>query len=128
MLLDSYKKMDVYDKDLARMIPKSLNLAPTDPECKGIANELRQIYFGGNVLDKEVLNDFVNLHSDYHFGVGLHISAELYARNQSRAPVYLYDFQHDGKLNQFKKAVGMRLQLDNLKGVSHGDDIFYLFR
>lgn len=128
MLLDSYKKLDLYDSDLARMIPTSLNLQSNSPECEKIASEMRDIYFCGQPLNKHLLDNFINLHSDYHFGIGLHMSAELYARKQSNAPVYLYDFQHDGKMNHFKKIVEMRLQIDNIKGACHCDEIFYLFR
>lgn len=128
MLLDSYKKLDLYEKDLARMIPASLNVQPNSPECEPIANEMRNRYFSGQPLNKDKLNDFINLHSDYHFGIGLHMSAELYARKQSNSSAFLYDFQHDGKMNHFKKIVEMRLQINGLKGAAHCDEVFYLFR
>lgn len=128
MLWLTFSKLDIFNTDLTRMIPKSLNLAPMDPECDRIADEMRQIYFGNKLVSKDELNGFVDLQSDYQFGIGLHISAELYARKQPRAAVYLYEFQHDGEFNRFKQRVAKRYKINNLKGAAHADDLCYLFR
>lgn len=78
------KKLQQLDKDLARMIPKSINLSVDDPLCQFVANEIRQFYFNGKTLSSDNANELADVMSDYHFVIGSHLTAELHARYQSR--------------------------------------------
>lgn len=84
MLADAYKKLDVYEKDLARMIPKSINLQPDDPKCLEVAEEMRQFYFNGERISTGNLSGMCKLQGDYHFVLGCHLAAELNARYEEK--------------------------------------------
>lgn len=86
-LLDVYKKFDLYDKDLAKMIPRSLNVpneSSSDPEAIKIGELIRDFYFDGQKLSKTVLNKMSKLETDYHFAIGAHLTAEVHATRQPR--------------------------------------------
>lgn len=78
------KKLELYDNDLARLIPKSVNLAPNDERCKLVANRLRQFYFGGSRICDGNLNRFADLYTDTYFSLFTYLAAELHARYQNR--------------------------------------------
>lgn len=133
MLADVYKKLDIYNKDLARMIPTSINLAnekPGNPQCIQLADEIKKFYFNSENLSAENLTDLAKLQSDYHFILGAQLTAELHAKYQQSSPMYFYRFSCDSELNLFKKLMLRSLEFaetDKLIGACHGDDIFYLF-
>lgn len=78
------KKLELYDNDLERLIPKSVDLAPDDQRCKSLANRLRQFYFNGNRISAETLEGFADLYTDTYFSLFTYLSAELHARYQNR--------------------------------------------
>lgn len=84
MLSDTYKKLHVIDQDLARMIPRYVNLEPNDPRCLQVADEMRQLYFTDNKISMENLSEMGKLQTDYHFAIGTHMAAELHARNEEK--------------------------------------------
>lgn len=86
MLIDQVKnkKLDQVDNDLARLIPKSVNLAPDDERCKKLANRMRDFYFNGRKICHDTLNELVDLNTDYHFAILAYLGAELHARYQNR--------------------------------------------
>lgn len=151
MLPDVVKKLLLYDRDLARMIPKSLNLAPDDPRCRTVADEMRRFYFNGNQVTKENLTEMVKLQTDYYFSLGSQMSAELHARHEERyaiaisfhfacpilicsficrAPLFFYRFAVDQELNLFKKLSPNKIDIGegkHLDGACHVDEIYYLF-
>lgn len=86
MLLDALKskKFDQFEGDLARMIPRSVDLAVDDDRCNILANRIRQFYLHGKALSQETLDDFVDLNTDYHFTIFAHLAAELHSKYQNR--------------------------------------------
>lgn len=78
------KKLELYDNDLARLIPKSVDLEPDDERCKSLANRLRQFYFDGNRVCADTLEGFADLYTDTYFSLFTYLSAELHARHQHR--------------------------------------------
>lgn len=86
MLIDALKskKIDQFDEDLARLIPKSVNLAPDDHRCIAVANRMRQFYLSGKKLGKNTLDNFVDLLTDYHFTILAYLGAELHSKYQKR--------------------------------------------
>lgn len=78
------KKLELYDNDLARLIPKSVDLAPDDERCKLLANRLRQFYFNGNRICDDTLNGFADLYTDTYFSLFTYLAAELHARYRNR--------------------------------------------
>lgn len=86
MVLDvlKNKKFELYDKDLARFIPRSIDLDVNDPRCQQLANEMREFYFNGRNLTNKTIKELVHLMTDYHFAMCVHLCAELYALYQHR--------------------------------------------
>lgn len=86
MLIDAVKnkKLDQFDNDLARLIPRTINLAVDDERCKQLANKMREFYFSGKKICHDTLDDLVDLFTDYHFTIFSYLAAELHARYQNR--------------------------------------------
>lgn len=86
-LLEIYRKLDVYDKDLAKMIPRSLNApneSASEPESKKLAELIRKFYFDGQRVSKKSLSEMSKLETDYHFAIGAHLYAEIHSRRQPK--------------------------------------------
>lgn len=86
MLIDAVKnkKLNEIENDLARLIPKSVNLATDDERCKHLANRIRDFYFKGKTVSLDTVDELVDLNTDYHFAILAHLTAELHARYQNR--------------------------------------------
>lgn len=86
-LFDIHRKLDAYDKDLGRMIPRSLNVSnetSSELESQELAASIRKFYFDGQRISDQVLSEMANLQTDYHFAVGAHLYAEMHSRRQSK--------------------------------------------
>lgn len=91
MLLDIYgKKVDIINKDLARLIPRSINVHPNDPKCLELADEIRKNYFKNKEINNDMLPELNNLNTDYHFGIGSQIAAEIHSRKQHKYSIPIY--------------------------------------
>lgn len=87
ILIDLFKKFDMYDKDIAKMIPRSLNIpneSPSEPESLKLGESIRKFYFDGQKLTAKVLKEMSKLQTDYHFAIGSHIYAEMHSRKQPK--------------------------------------------
>ncbi|KAJ6636708.1 Juvenile hormone esterase [Pseudolycoriella hygida] len=130
-LIETCKKIDLYDKDLARMIPRSLNVpneSPSETEAQKVAELIRTFYFNGQPITDKLLNEMCRLQSDYHFVIGAHLYAEMHSRRQPNSPLYFYRFAYVGKLNLLKRLLILRLKvLETVRGACHCDEVFYLF-
>lgn len=78
------KELDQIDNDLARLIPKSVNLASDDERCMYLAKRMKQFYFNGNKISNDTVEELVDLNTDYHFSIFSYLAAELHARYQNR--------------------------------------------
>lgn len=85
-LADIYKKLAVYDKDLAKMIPRSLNVPNESPglESQKLAELIRKFYFDGQTISDKLLREMSKLQTDYHFAIGAHLYAEIHSRRQPK--------------------------------------------
>nr|XP_023023272.1 esterase B1-like isoform X1 [Leptinotarsa decemlineata] len=72
--------------------------------------------------EKNAYNPYM-LHSDYYFVAGIIGSAKLHARTSNHL-VYLYRVTLETGLNVMKRL----FKVENLPGVSHGDELGYLFK
>lgn len=77
-------KYELFDKDLARYIPKTIDLVMDDPKCEAIADNIRQFYFSGRKVSDESKFELSKLIGDYHFNMELQFLAETYARRQHK--------------------------------------------
>nr|XP_062131801.1 esterase B1 [Drosophila sulfurigaster albostrigata] len=124
MLVNARRKLELYNEDLARVVPRNLVEKPEAPEALEAANDMRQFYFNGQALTKERLNNLVDVFTDYHFNIDLQHAAEIHASCQSTAPLYFYRFDYVGQRNMYK----VMFQAQKLNGASHADELFYLFQ
>lgn len=86
-LLDIYKKLDVYEKDLAKMIPRSLNVpndSSSEIEAQQLAETIRKFYFDGQTISDKLLSEMSQLQTDYHFALGAHLYAEMHSKRQPK--------------------------------------------
>lgn len=124
MILNGRRKLELFDKDLARLVPRNLVENPEAPEAQEAAEDIRQFYFNGQRLSMENLDNFVDLFSDYHFNIDLHYASEIIAKSKRTAPLYFYRFDYVGDRNMYKKL----FQANKLRGASHADELCYLFQ
>lgn len=85
MMLDAaFKHIEKYEKDLARMIPRSLDVPLDQADSLSTADAIRDLYFNGRTIDKASIKEMTALQTDYHFGIHSVMTAELHARIQHR--------------------------------------------
>ncbi|XP_016946853.1 esterase B1 [Drosophila biarmipes] len=118
------QKLEAYEDDLARMVPRNLVVDPQAPEAQKAATDIRAFFFNGQRLSKENMDNLVDLFSDYHFSMDLQHAAEIHASCQTQSPLYFYRLDYVGGRNMYKKI----FQNEELRGVAHADDICYLFQ
>lgn len=86
-LFDIYRKINLYEEDLAKMIPRSLNVpneSSSERESQELAELIRRFYFDGRKVSNELLNEMSKLQTDYHFAVGAQLYAEMHSRRQPK--------------------------------------------
>ncbi|XP_034652469.1 esterase B1 [Drosophila subobscura] len=117
-------KLEDYEEDLARTVPRDLVPDPQAPEAQQAAADIRKFYFNGQTLTMQHLNSMVDLFSDYHFSMDMQRAAEIHVNSQTQSPLYFYRLDYVGGRNIYKKI----FQNEDLRGVAHADDICYLFQ
>lgn len=91
-------------------------------EERKVNEELKQFYFGKDVISRKSLMNLSDLYTDYHFEMSILLEAEIMARSVD-APIYNYYFTYSGGRNMVKYHFGFK----NEDGACHGDDILYMF-
>lgn len=85
MLLEgASRKLDVYEKDLQRMIPRTLNVNPDSPAGFELAKRIQKFYFHNEPIDVSKLHEIGMLHTDYHFAIHTILTAEQHANIQQK--------------------------------------------
>lgn len=120
-LLDE-EVFDRYNENDDFFVPLSFNLDKNSPEVKEVASVFKNLYFNGEQLSSESLNEWAKFHTDAQFKFPADRAIKSFA-NVSSHPIYYYDFSYDGGLNFLKTLLFLR----SYNGVCHADDIFYLF-
>jgi bile salt-stimulated lipase len=140
-LLDE-EVFDRYNNDDNFFVPLSFNLDESSPEKKKIADTFKDLYFDGQNLSSNSLNEWAKFHTDAQFKFPADRAIKSFALNTSKA-IYYYDFSFDGGLNFLKTLLFLR----SYQGACHAgkileirnfftkvnnfflftDDIFYLF-
>ncbi|KAM8713978.1 hypothetical protein ACLKA7_014180 [Drosophila subpalustris] len=124
MLVNAMRKLELFDEDLARVVPRNLVEKPTAPEAQEAADDMRQFYLNGQPLTLERLDNLVDIFSDYHFVIDMQHAAEIHVNCQRSSPLYFYRFDYLGARNMYKQM----LQAEKLRGASHADELCYLFQ
>lgn len=89
-----------------------------------IGEKLRDHYLGGGRISGAAMRGVVNFYSDWMAYGSADAFAGLMAEH-SPARIYSYIFAYEGDRNFAKTIFGSRT---GLKGASHSDDIFYIFK
>ncbi|XP_052128544.1 cholinesterase 1-like isoform X4 [Frankliniella occidentalis] len=84
--------------------------------------EIMEFYFGEKTLTKETMPQFLDLFGDLCFINSLYVCTRLHAANE-KTPVYVYYLSYEGKLGFFKRLLKLKIP-----GMSHGDELGYIFR
>lgn len=124
MVSDYRKKLQLFDNDMGRVIPLSVNVNPISADAEKLANQIKEFYFDDKGVTEETVPQFVDLMTDFHFLISQTICNELHAIYQPDCKQYLYEFGFDGELNLYKKL----LKMNDIPGACHFDDISHLFK
>ncbi|KAK4876002.1 hypothetical protein RN001_012424 [Aquatica leii] len=114
--------VDHSNGDFEKEIQFSLNVAKGTDLSKKIAKKIKDFFYGDDASLLKSSAPFILLQGDNMFIRPLYNTARIHAAT-SKYPVYLYRMSIDSKLNLFKHHYKI---LDS--GVSHGDDLGYLFK
>jgi acetylcholinesterase len=124
VMVASFKFMtDKFNEDPVRLVPLSVNIDPNTEQAKDLGDEIKKFYFGAKSIDNSTIPQFVDHMTDFHFFMPQTISNELHAKYQPSEKQFLYEFRFDGELNHYKRL----LQMQDIPGAGHADDVCYLF-
>ncbi|XP_055624038.1 cholinesterase 2-like [Toxorhynchites rutilus septentrionalis] len=116
-------RLEQFDQEPERLVPQLMGEL-SESDRRFIGHEVKQFYFSGRKINENTMNEMCDLLSDNTFITNSVVSAEWIAIHQPNVKQYHYRFVYQGKLGITKKL----FNLGHVSGVSHGDDIFYLFR
>ncbi|KAL6257872.1 hypothetical protein P5V15_011470 [Pogonomyrmex californicus] len=116
----SKKALKKIDSDFTKTImPRISSILPKIPIT---AEELRFLYFGNKAISEETLINYADFLGDAMFYRGTMEVADIQMAVGGNTPTYLYKFSYDSKTHLAKKIMDV-----TLPGVTHGEDLFYLF-
>ncbi|XP_075981547.1 juvenile hormone esterase-like [Anticarsia gemmatalis] len=118
--LNSQRTLEYLDNNFTERLPSIFSWC-SDKDKKMIANKIRSHYFGNERINSRVRGG-VDLYSDWIAYATVDAFSKLIAKYSDK-PVYNYLFTYEGGRN-FAKALFYR----DIKGASHSDDLFYLFK
>uniref|UniRef100_A0A2M3YZD4 Carboxylic ester hydrolase n=1 Tax=Anopheles braziliensis TaxID=58242 RepID=A0A2M3YZD4_9DIPT len=113
--------LNEYNDQPERLLPPWL-LLPSTIRTE-VALKVKGFYFGDEPVSRRTVVQLLDLLSDNEYVTATLTAAELMARHQPLVPHYAYYFTFDGRFGNLKQL----LNLSHLRGVSHGDDVFYMF-
>ncbi|XP_045446542.1 acetylcholinesterase-like [Melitaea cinxia] len=121
LVKDHNKKLDVYNKDPSYYVPREIADLVSEKKLKEFGNRIKKIYFGDRNITENDGNIITDMLTDMHFSFNTHRFAHLYTYMCGVS--YMYRFNYETDLNIIKASFG----LQDLKGASHGDELFYMF-
>lgn len=105
------------------LLPIDIDQNLSDEERKDLALQLKRAYFGEKPCSVATMFNFLELESYREFWHPIYRTVQLRLEN-SRYPTYLYRFDYDSKLCN---AIRTILCGHTIRGVCHGDDMYYIF-
>nr|ADR73026.1 putative acetylcholinesterase 1 [Laodelphax striatellus] len=119
--------LETVDKNFQRVVPDILNLTPNSTKFKEVTDKIKRFYFRGGQLSWDSLENYVDLMGDIYFVAPIYRSM-MNMIKKSPEPVYCYEFAFEGSRGLAKALTIAALpNVANISGVSHYDDIAYLF-
>ncbi|XP_026486245.2 esterase E4-like [Vanessa tameamea] len=114
-------RLDVYNKEPSFYVPREIVEKITKKQLIDFGDRIKRFYVGNRNITENDLNTICDMQTDINFAYNTHRFAHLYT--ELCESTYMYRFNFDTDLNVLKIALG----LTNLKGASHGDELFYIF-
>lgn len=105
------------------LLPIDLDENLSDEVRKDYALQLKQAYFGDKPCNLSTMFSFLELESYREFWHPIYRTVESRLEH-STSPTYLYRFDYDSKLCN---AIRTILCGHTVRGVCHGDDMYYIF-
>lgn len=109
-------------KTVGAVVPRELKLKFDESRLRDTDEKIRKFYFNGKELNKDMVQEVINLESDKLFAYNVSRFARYY-RHLTSMPVYLYKMAIETERNFTKKTYKM----ETIPGVCHSDDLPYLF-
>ncbi|XP_063386103.1 esterase E4-like [Cydia fagiglandana] len=120
--LNSDRDFQEWDSKFDQRLPSVFSLC-SKLEKRKIVKKLRSYYFGGKKISSKNVKGVVNYYSDWIAYASVNAFSKLMV--DKSAPVYNYIFSYEGGRNFAKGLIGYKA---GLRGASHSDDIFYIFK
>lgn len=123
--IETARKINDLIKFLSKVgsvIPREIKLKVNPDVLKNIDQKIRNKYFNGNPITKDMLQELTDLHTYSLFTYNIYRFAKFCAKINS-SPVYLYKFAAETERNIAKG----NYKMNHLKGVCHADELPYLF-
>ncbi|XP_030558837.1 esterase B1-like [Drosophila novamexicana] len=106
------------------IIPREVSESSTPEQLEQLVRRLKQVYFGDEQRERMELFEALYIFSHRQIWHDLHRMVMARLTYASATPTYLYRFDFDSPhFNQFRWLVCG----DRVRGVSHGDELSYLF-
>lgn len=112
-----------WNENFVERLPSVFSWLPQKTRRK-LAKRMRAHYFGKKRIDRAAIKGVVDYYSDWVAYASVNSFAQLMSKHSDQ-PVYSYMFDYEGDRNFAKLIFGSRT---GLKGASHSDDIFYVFK
>ncbi|KYN20422.1 Esterase E4, partial [Trachymyrmex cornetzi] len=116
----SKKALKEVDSDFTKTImPRALSAMSKIPIT---VEELRFLYFGNKAVSEETLMNYADFLSDVVFNRGIMEAVDIQMSSDSYTPTYLYKLSYESKTYLGKEIIKV-----TLPGVTHAEDLFFLF-
>ncbi|XP_065209767.1 esterase FE4 isoform X2 [Planococcus citri] len=105
-----------------------LEIKSTRANVEEILKEIEKFYFKDKDEDENVLPEIVDLLTDLQFSYPFDKTYSNMMENDSKTPIFLYQFSYEGALNIHKMLIRRLFVEFDFKGASHSDELSYLFK
>lgn len=116
------KRIAIVNKEPQRLVPQLLGDSE-EIDRTALGEELKQFYFGDQLVGKGTENEINAAFGDTYFIVNSIINAEWLAKYQPKVTHYHYRFTYHGRFSITKRLFNQ----SHVQGACHGDDVFYMF-
>ncbi|KAM3959397.1 carboxyl/cholinesterase 3 [Aphomia sociella] len=121
--LNDEKTFRDWEKNFIERLPSVFSWC-SEEDKRLITKKIRSYYFGKRKVEKSAVNSIVNFYSDWIAHATIDAFSHMMTE-YSDQKVYNYVFSYKGRRNFARTLLGHGVEL---KGSTHSDDIFYVFK
>ncbi|XP_049881020.1 juvenile hormone esterase-like [Pectinophora gossypiella] len=114
--------IDYLNENVELLIPSDIEYPYGSNESTNVATRIREFYFNGTTISKDVTQGYVDFITDGMFSFAINSWVKLHKQRKDSKNVYYYAFDFEGSLNYNK----INNNIDR-PGTSHADELGYLF-